>query len=378
MRGTAGVGFRMSVAFLTAPSIPPAEAIPALAAIPADHRPTFLVASVPTAKALFTLVERLEAIGCPVCRIPRGPTAPLLAVWMADPLENPEPLASIADLFLLGGGWALLRAVLSELDGSRGLARTTRLERLGRMQGVYVPGLFTVTYSEDGTISSVVPRPGFRSPLGLDGGAPFRTEPSTLSLHHPRPALARLLGAAADPEAEAARTREGEPVHLRFAVGLTQDEPDAVAAWVKRLRHLLVARWKDARRLPPISVSLICFVPRPWTALQWAPMPTEEALKARLSALGRELSKVPGVTVTHDLPKWALLEGVLARGDRRAGELLLAAVRVGWERARLAHPLNPAFILQRERRKEEILPWDHIGWGIDRDALWRDYELTWA
>jgi hypothetical protein len=366
----------MSVAFLTAPSVPPAEAIPELAAVPPDHRPTFLVASVPTAKALFTLVEKLEAIGCPVRRIPRGPTAPLLAIWLGDPHENPEPLAPVADFFLLGGGWSLLRAVLGELEASGDLARTTRLERLGRMQGVYVPGLFTVTYSEDGTISSVVPRPGFRPPLGLAGGAPFGTELSTLSLRHPRPALARLLGPAADPEAEAARTPEGERVHLRLAVGLTQDEPDAVAAWVKRLRHLLVARWKDARRLPPISVSLICFVPRPWTALQWAPMLTEEALKARLVAVGRELSKVPGVTVTHDLPKWALLGGVLARGDRRAGELLIDAVRVGWERARLAHPLNPAFVLQRERRKEEILPWDHIGWGIDRDALWREYELT--
>jgi len=182
----------MDVAFLTAPSVPPVEAIPELAKVPAEQRPTFLVASVPTAKALFTLVEKLEAIGCPVRQIARGLTAPLLAIWLADARENPEPLAPIADLCLLGGGWALLRAVLAELDASRGLARTVRLERLGRLRGVYVPGLFTVTYSEDGLISSVLPRPGFPLPLGLDGGAPFRTDLSTPPLRHPRPALARL------------------------------------------------------------------------------------------------------------------------------------------------------------------------------------------
>ncbi len=364
----------MSIAFLSAPADPPAEAIPESAKVTADERPEIFVASVPTAKALFALVERLEAIGLPVRQVHRGAEEPLLAVWLAAAHENPEPLAPIADLFLLGGGWALLRSVLEELDASRGLARTVRLERLGRLPGVYVPGLFTVSYRGDGTISSVLARPGFSSPLGLDGGAPFRTVPPGPPLRHRHAALGRLLSEAAGPEDEAARAREGEPVYLRFAVGFTEDEPAAAGAWVKRLRHLLVTRWKDERRLPPIRVSLSCFVPRPWTALQWAPMLPEEALKHRLSAIGRELSKVRGLTVTHDLPKWALLEGVLARGDRRAGELLLAAARVGWEQARLASPLNPAFVLHRERRKDERLPWDHLQWGIDREALWAEYE----
>jgi hypothetical protein len=364
----------MSVAFLTAPAVPAAEAIPELAEVPLDQNPELLVASVPTAKALFTLLEKLEAIGCPIRHVHREAVAPLLAIWLADAQENPEPLAPIADLFLLGGGWTLLRAVLEELDASRGLAREQRLGRLGQLPGVYVPQLFTVDYGEDGTISSLFPRPGCPLPIGLSGGAPFRSDPPAAALRHPRPALGRLLGEAADPESEAARARHGERVHLRFAVGLTRDEPDAVAGWVKRFRHFLVSRWQDERQLPPLSVSLSCFVPRPWTALQWVSMPAEEALKKRLAAIGRELMKISGLALTHDLPKWALLEGLLARGDRRAGELLLAAARLGWDRARLGHPLNPAFLLHRERRMEERLPWDHIGWGIDREALWAEYE----
>ncbi len=364
----------MSVAFLTVPAVPPEERIPELVEVQAEHGPELLVASVPTAKALFTLVEKLESIACPVRQVQRGPGAPLLAIWLDGPHENPEPLAVIADFFLLGGGWALLRTALRELEASRSLARTARLERLGRLPGMYVPWIFSVKYGEDGTVSSVVPSPGFSWPTGLDGGAPFGTDSPLSPLRHPRSALGRLLGEVTGPEVEAARIREGERVHLRFAVGLTEDEADSVAAWIKRLRHLLVARWRDERRVPAISVSLSCFVPRPWSALQWIPMLTQDALKERLSAIGRELAKIPGLAVTHDLPKWAVLEGVLARGDRRSGELLLAAARVGWDQARITHPLNPAFVLHRERRKEERLPWDHIMWGIDRDTLWAEYE----
>lgn len=363
----------MRVAFLTAPVVPPAEPIAEVVEVPAE-RPELLVAAVPTAKSLFALVARLEAIGCPVRRLDRGQADPFVAVWLADAHENPEPLAGIADLILLGGGWALLRQVVDELEASSGLARTVRIERLGLRPGVYVPALFPVAYSEGGAISSLAPRPGLPVPVGLEGGSPFDPDPVALRLRHPRPALAAALGEPASPEQEAARTGAGERAHFRFGVGLTDDEPQALADWVKRFRHLLVARWKDERRLGPISVSLVSVVPRPWTPLQWAPMLTEEALKSRISAVGRELSRIPALTVTHDLPKWALLEGVLSRGDRRWGAFLLLAARVGWDRARLSHPLNPAFVLHRERAKDEILPWDHLRWGIDRESLWREYE----
>jgi hypothetical protein len=363
----------MRVAFLTAPSSPPAERILELVEVSPDQNPDAFIAHIPTAKALFALVEKLETIGCPVRPAHRAPTDPLLVLWLRDAHENPEPLASMADLFLLGGGWELLGRVLGELEASQALARMERLERLASLPGVYAPALFGVEYREDGTIASVAPQSGVPFPVGLAGGAPFEGDPLSQSLGHPRPGLSRLLGEPAGPEEVSATVKEGERFHLRFAVGLSGGEPEAVAAWVKRLRHLLVARWKDERRLPPISVSLVCFVPRPWTALQWIPMLAEEALKERLLAIQRELSKVPGLTVTHDLPKWALLEGILARGDRRAGDLLLAAARVGWDRARVVHPLNPAFVLHRERAHDEILPWDHLHWGLDRSSLWSEF-----
>jgi hypothetical protein len=103
-------------------------------------------------------------------------------------------------------------------------------------------------------------------------------------------------------------------------------------------------------------------------------MLTEKTLKDQISRVTRRLGGVPGVTVTHDLPKWALLEGCLSRGDRRTGWLLLAVRRLGWERAIVQSPLNPAFILHRPRPSDEILPWDHLDWGLDRLGLRAQYE----
>jgi len=103
-------------------------------------------------------------------------------------------------------------------------------------------------------------------------------------------------------------------------------------------------------------------------------MPPERALKAEIARVTRGLDGIHGVTVTHDLPKWALLEGCLARGDRQAGWLLLGVHRLGWEQAILRSPLNPAYILHRPRPADEPLPWDHVDWGIDRAGLRAHYE----
>jgi hypothetical protein len=157
-------------------------------------------------------------------------------------------------------------------------------------------------------------------------------------------------------------------------VGLPGESGGGIVEWVKRFRHACVQRLRDERKLPPISVSLACFVPRPWTPLQWWPMLTERALKDQISRVTRGLGGIRGVTVTHDLPKWALLEGCLSRGDRRSGWLFLAVRRLGWERAIVQSPVNPAFVLHRPRPVDETLPWDHVDWGIDRAGLRARYE----
>lgn len=330
----------MSVAFLTAPSIPPAEALPELARVPPETPPDLLVAHAATAKEWLAVLDRLQDMAIVFHQTERRPTDPLVAVWIAGATENPEPLTVVADFLLLGGGWSLLGPVLAELARARGLERQARLERLAALAGVYVPSFYAVEYSPEGPIAGVNPRPGVPLPVGLAGAAPFST-----------------------------RVDSG---YRRYFVGEPHRDVEWIAEAIKRERH--EERMRLRREPAPLSVSLTCLVPWPWGLYQWALMATEQRLKDEIRRASRLLARITGVSVTHDQPKWALLDGVLKMGDRRAGDLLLLTHRLGWERAQVASTLNPSFILHRRRPKAEILPWDHVDWGINRDALWEEFE----
>ncbi|MBI4589890.1 MAG: hypothetical protein HY725_13720 [Candidatus Rokubacteria bacterium] len=330
----------VAVEFLTTPAVPPAEALPELAGVPATSPPDLLIAHAATVKEWLAILDKLETMGIALRQAERDHPDPLVAVWIAEATENPEPLAPVADLMLLGGGWSLLRQLLHELEGCGRLGHAVSLERLAAIPGVYVPSLYAVEYAPEGPIARVMPRPGVPLPAGREGAAPFPL-----------------------------RTETG---YRRYFVGEPNGRIERIAEAIKRERH--EARVRLKREPPPVSVSLTCLVPWPWGPYQWAPMATEERLKDEIRRASRLLARVPGVMVTHDQPKWALLEGVLKMGDRRAGDLLLLTRRLGWNQARLASPLNPAFILHRQRPKSEILPWDHLGWGIDRGALWEEAE----
>jgi nucleotide-binding universal stress UspA family protein len=326
----------VTVGFLSEPAGPAGEALPGVALAPPSGEAGLLLARAGPVKEWLEVLGRLQALGLSARAAERGPDAPLVAAWAAGPADNPEPLVVVVDLILLGGGWPLLGRVLAALGPARGRAG---LERLAGIPGVYLPSLHLVTYEAAGPIARVTPVAGAPPPRGLPGGAPFAPPPAT--------------------------------GYRRYAIGGPGGGADEVARAVKRERH---AERSRLRREPePWSVSLAAFVPTPWSHSQWAPMAPEERLKAELGRAARLLARVAGVRVTHEPPKWALLEGVLRMGDRRAGELLLLARRLGWDLARVQSPLNPAFILHRARPRAEVLPWDHLDWGVDRDRLWEEF-----
>ena len=86
------------------------------------------------------------------------------------------------------------------------------------------------------------------------------------------------------------------------------------------------------------------------------------------------------------------LEAVLARGDRRLGDVLAYAVRHGarldgwdeyfdndiWMEAFAACGVDPAFYAQRTYQKDEVLPWQTIDVGVRPSFLWRERELAYA
>jgi radical SAM superfamily enzyme YgiQ (UPF0313 family) len=173
-------------------------------------------------------------------------------------------------------------------------------------------------------------------------------------------------------------SRAGIPqLRLYFMVGLpteTLADVEEIPRLVRYLEHCVVKDSHGKRRLGLITLSLSSFVPKPFTPFQWVPFLEVAELKKRLKLVTREFHGVKEVRVHTDLPKWAYVQALLARGDQRVGDLLLAAHRHGWSRAFRESPINPDFFTRRERRPDELFPWDFIDHGLKKEYLWEEYQ----
>jgi radical SAM superfamily enzyme YgiQ (UPF0313 family) len=175
-----------------------------------------------------------------------------------------------------------------------------------------------------------------------------------------------------------ALTAAGIPqLRLYFMVGLpteTLDDVGEIPRLVKFLEHSVVKASLGKKRLGLITLSLSSFVPKPFTPFQWVPFLEVPELKKRLKLVAREFHGVKAVRVHTDLPKWAYVQALLARGDRRVADILLSAHHQGWSRAFKESPINPDFFTLRARRPDELLPWDFIDHGLKKDYLWEEYQ----
>jgi radical SAM superfamily enzyme YgiQ (UPF0313 family) len=170
-------------------------------------------------------------------------------------------------------------------------------------------------------------------------------------------------------------------VRLYFMVGLpteTADDVREIGRLVKYLRHRVIKESRGKKKLSLITLSMSSFVPKPFTPFQWAPFMEVGELKRRLKLVRQELKGIKEVRVHTDLPKWAYTQALLARGDRRVGEMLRAAHRQGWAEALRKSPTNPDFFVYRERDRDELFPWDFIDHGLDKNFLWEEYQLALA
>jgi radical SAM family uncharacterized protein len=166
---------------------------------------------------------------------------------------------------------------------------------------------------------------------------------------------------------------------LYFMIGLpaeNQDDVKAIVELTKRIRHHLVKKERGKKGIEKITLSINSFVPKPGTPFQWHPFENLRQLNERIKMIRRGLKQEKGVDVAADVPKWAYLQTLLSRGDRRVGKLLLTAHQLGgnWPQAFHTVDLNPDFYVYRQRTFEEILPWDFIDHGIRKELLWREYQ----
>ncbi|MBN1551161.1 radical SAM protein [bacterium] len=152
---------------------------------------------------------------------------------------------------------------------------------------------------------------------------------------------------------------------LYFMIGLpgeTIEDIEAIPRLSKRLYHLLISKHRQKTRIPKLVLSVSCFVPKPHSPFERAPMLDEKQLQVRLKILESMLRKIPNLQWTHDIPKWAIIQGLIARGDRRIAQLIKKAGegRSGWRSILKESSVNPGYYLFRKRPISEKLPWDHM------------------
>ncbi|WP_433167321.1 TIGR03960 family B12-binding radical SAM protein [Kribbella sp. CA-247076] len=186
-------------------------------------------------------------------------------------------------------------------------------------------------------------------------------------------------------------------VKLYFMCGLPTETDEDVLA-IADLAKKVIATGREAagRRDIRCTVSIGGFVPKPHTPFQWAAQLGAEATDARLSKLAaairsdKNYAKAIGFRY-HD-GKPGIIEGLLSRGDRRVGRVIEQVWRDGgrfdgwsehfsyerWveatEKALAGEPVDLAWYTTREREYAEVLPWDHLDSGLDRDWLWEDWQ----
>lgn len=162
-------------------------------------------------------------------------------------------------------------------------------------------------------------------------------------------------------------------IKLYFIVGLpgeTEEDVEALVTLAKKTKHIVQSGLKNSRRLGRITLSLTPFVPKPWTPFQWAPMEEVSVLKQKINHIENSLKNISHINVIHDLPKWAYTQALLARGDRRVGDMLLKHHPSGsWREAFKSSPLNPDFYVYRPRQEDEAFPWDFMEVGVSKEYL---------
>ena len=183
-------------------------------------------------------------------------------------------------------------------------------------------------------------------------------------------------------------------VKLYFMLGLpteTDEDVLGIADVAARVMHAWRESAPNKQRGVRITVSTSYFVPKPHTAFQWEPQITREEYERRVQLL-RQAMTTKTVTYNWHDGQTSFIEAVLARGDRRLGNVLEAVWRKGghldaweeyfsldrWREAFEECGVDPAFYAYRRREKDEIMPWDMISSGVTRHYLWREYENAMA
>ncbi len=188
--------------------------------------------------------------------------------------------------------------------------------------------------------------------------------------------------------AEEVYKRGWTTIKMYFMIG----HPTQTLADVQAIADLSKEVLKVGRRVQKkanVRIGVSTLVPKPHTPFQWAPMEEEAVIRDQIDLLKREL-RGPGINFSWNNPEETLVEAFLTRGDRRLSDVIQRAWELGaklegwgeyfnfgaWQQAFADAGLDMDWYARRERKTDEVLPWDHISAGLKKQFLVQEYIHT--
>ena len=179
---------------------------------------------------------------------------------------------------------------------------------------------------------------------------------------------------------------------LYFMNGLPT-ETDADICGIAQLGQNIVNTYYSAKRGGKggvnVTISVSCFVPKPFTPFQWEPQDSLEELERKQQLLKSEI-KTKKISYKYHDARVSRIEAVFARGDRRLCKAMLEAFNQGlmldgwdeffsydkWMSVFEQSGIDPAFYANRRFDIDEILPWDFIDIGVTKKFMKLEYQKS--
>ena len=185
-------------------------------------------------------------------------------------------------------------------------------------------------------------------------------------------------------------------VKLYFMLGLPGEEVEdmeGIADLSEKIAELYYEEIPKEERHGKVSIvaSTSFFVPKPFTPFQWASMNNKEQFLSKARIVNTKMKSLlnhKSIRYNWHEADVSVLEGLLARGDRKISKVIYDAYKGGalydswsdsfdnniWEKAIADNNVDMNFYISRERDLDEILPWDFIDIGVTKQFLKKEWE----
>jgi len=179
-------------------------------------------------------------------------------------------------------------------------------------------------------------------------------------------------------------------IKLYFMIGHPSETLEDVQAIADLCKRVLAEGRKVIGWKAKLHAGVSTFVPKSQTPFQWVSCDTPEQIKAKQDLLKRELFRDRNIKLSLTDAEDSFLEAWLSRGDRHMAEVVYSAWKKGsrfdawregkkyeaWLEAFEEQGLDPLFYTHRQRRTDEVFPWEHITAAVRKNFLFQDFRMS--